>query len=406
MALAALCATTTSSQLGTAAAVAAAATTTAEATAYDPSLNVQGIRQAEDSRTALLVALQDGLAGEQALRDWSAYAGTFGFGDQEEGEEEEKEGDERGEEEEESSSVATPSVWVLCKDTATAQLVDGLPNVKPLLSTPDHPWAEALEDFVLQNEAATVYGLLGQGVLPHPDLGRAIQSLEPALAGSDAPKAVLTRSRSQNGDDGGVVATGIDFADGGAASSSSSGGGGGGGGGGEWVWLSDSFLSQVWVNANMLGLERLDEAGLEGIAVQDMPLLAVISRLIEDPARIGTVLVDGTGVMGSIFAVGGGGGRGDEEQQHLLAAAATSDREPFRIGSAEFALVKTAGRRGGGGGDHGVVEIATAPWPPLYVLETVANEDGLVIVNNVNCGYLDFATNFLRSVRRVSDAKV
>ena len=94
-------------------------------------------------------------------------------------------------------------------------------------------------------------------------------------------------------------------------------------------------------------------------------------------------------------------------QQHLLAAAAdaaTADRGAIRIGSSEFALVGAAGR-GRGGGD-GVVEIATAPWPPLYVLETVANEDGLVIVNNVNCGYLDFATNFLRSVRRVSSAKV
>ena len=369
MVLAALCAASTATSQPSTAAAVAAASTTAEAAAVEPSLNVMETQG--DSTTALLVAVQDGAAGEQALRAWSAYAGTFGF--------------ENGEKGEEPSSAAMPSVWILCTGTATALLADQLPHVKPLLSTPNHSWAGALEDFVLENEAATVFGLLGEGALPHPDLGRAIQSLEPALAGSDAPTAVLTRSRG-DGD-----ATGNDFDDG---AKSSSGGGG--------VWLSDSFLSQVWVNADMLGLERLSEAGLEEHAVRDLPLLAIIPRFIEDAERIGTVVVDGTSVMGSIFSVGGGMG-----QQHLLAAAAdaaTADRGAIRIGSSEFALVGAAGR-GRGGGD-GVVEIATAPWPPLYVLETVANEDGLVIVNNVNCGYLDFATNFLRSVRRVSSAKV
>lgn len=41
-----------------------------------------------------------------------------------------------------------------------------------------------------------------------------------------------------------------------------------------------------------------------------------------------------------------------------------------------------------------------------YVLETVVTSDGVVIVSNVNCGYLDMSTNFLLSVREASGAKV
>lgn len=312
------------------------------------------------------MALQDGPAGKQALEEWSAYAGNFGFEEQEEGKEEEQL---------EISSFAMPSVWILCTDTETALLADELPHVQPLLSTPDHPWAEALEDFVLQNEVATVFGLLGEGALPPPDLGRSIRSLEQALAGSAVPTAVLTRSRSK-GDGSVAIVNNIEY----NAPSSSQ----------EGMWLPDSFVSQVWLNADMLGLERLQEAGLVNHAVEDLPLLRILPRLTEDPKRIGAIIVDGTSVIGSVFALGG-----DKEQS--LLSAATSDREALRIGSSDYTLVE---------GEDGVVEIATAPWPPRYVLETVANEDGLVIVNNVNCGYLDFATNFLRSVRRVSDAKV
>lgn len=71
----------------------------------------------------------------------------------------------------------------------------------------------------------------------------------------------------------------------------------------------------------------------------------------------------------------------------------------------------------------GAAEIVRAVWPPPYVLETVSSNlaasgsrmapprgsaasKGLVVVTNVNCGYLDMATNFLLSVRRTSDIKV
>lgn len=60
--------------------------------------------------------------------------------------------------------------------------------------------------------------------------------------------------------------------------------------------------------------------------------------------------------------------------------------------------------------------IAKAPWPPMYVLETAASilraqvpagsPRGLVLMTNVNCGYLDMAANLLLSVRKTTDAKV
>ncbi|CAM9206713.1 unnamed protein product, partial [Hapterophycus canaliculatus] len=41
-----------------------------------------------------------------------------------------------------------------------------------------------------------------------------------------------------------------------------------------------------------------------------------------------------------------------------------------------------------------------------YVLEHTVTEQGVVIVSNVNCGYLDMAVNFIMSVQRHSNAKV
>lgn len=41
-----------------------------------------------------------------------------------------------------------------------------------------------------------------------------------------------------------------------------------------------------------------------------------------------------------------------------------------------------------------------------YLLEAVATDEGVVIVSNVNCGYLDMSVNFMLSVERTSGAKV
>ncbi|CAN0040821.1 unnamed protein product, partial [Laminaria digitata] len=288
-----------------------------------------------DSSVALLVALQDGPAGESALREWSSYVdGVFEAG---------------------VPSEEIPSVWIMTSDNEAVALANELPRVGPLSFSQEQSWAETLGDFVYQNEASTTFGLLGEGALPHPGLVAAVRELETALARADGPTMVLTRSRSTTG----------------------------GGGGGQW--MSDAFASQIWVNADMLVSDRLGEAGLDMRAVQDFSLLHVLPRLIEGSLRDGASLVDGTSIVGSIFEVGEG------DQQDL--PKAEFDGSALRIGTLELALVT-----GGGGG----VEVGKAPWPPLYVLETVANEDGLVMVNSVNCGYLDFASNFLQSVRSLS----
>ena len=333
----------------------------AEDSAEQPSLSFDR----PDSSVALLVALQDGPAGEDDLREWSSYVdGVFETG---------------------VPGEKIPSVWIMTYDRTAVALADELPHVWPLTVSPDQSWAETLGDFVYQNEAATTFGLLGEGALPRPGLFEAAMSIETALARSDDPTLVLARSRSANGGDGG--------------------GGGGGGGGvtadsfdgwgsvsrGGGAWLSDAFASQIWVNADILVLDRLEAAGLDVRAVQDLSLLRVLPYLIEGSMRDGASVVDGTSVMWSLFSVGENG------QQDP--PAAEQDGSTLRIGTSELALVR--GRDG-----DGDVEVGKAPWPPSYVLETVANEDGLVMVNSVNCGYLDFAANFLQSVRRFSDAKV
>lgn len=83
------------------------------------------------------------------------------------------------------------------------------------------------------------------------------------------------------------------------------------------------------------------------------------------------------------------------------------------IGSVEYALVKERGGAsqrgeiGSGSESGGGYTIQRAMWPRRYILDEVADpETGLVMVTNVNCGYLDMAVNFLLSVRRHSDVKV
>lgn len=301
--------------------------------------------------TAVLLAVRDGPAGEAALREWSDYAG--------------------------SSLPGTQTVHVLC--SSECSVVDNFPHVLPFFASGEESWGDLLGDFLAANEDAGVVGLLGQGVLPHPDLARAIESMHSALAGSDTPTAVLTRSQGRRGSAIEEGSTGEDSVEG--------------------NWLSDRFLSQLWLNRALLescasSSQRQSEhrAGLGEVAVENLTLLALLPRLLRDDPS--ARLVDGTNILRSAFDVGG------EGVEILAAAAAVGGAgDNVYIGTLELALVDA------GAGD-GSADIATAPWPPAYTLEHVADEDGLVIVNNVNCGYLDFATNFLRSVERVSDAKV
>ncbi len=138
--------------------------------------------------------------------------------------------------------------------------------------------------------------------------------------------------------------------------------------------------------------------GLDGEAFQVSSLIELLPRILR-PRRTSEglsqpSLVDGTHLMPSVFFwnearrlsnVGAGGG-------------AASNGGVLNIGRFEHALVRS---------EVGAVSIEKAPWPPVYVLEHAVMDTGLVVVNSVNCGYLDMAVNFLLAAREVvCDAKV
>lgn len=202
-----------------------------------------------------------------------------------------------------------------------------------------------------------MFGLLGEGVLPTPDLVQSITSLQQALSEAADPTAVIARSKSA----------------GNAANGSQ--------------WLPDTFIAQVWCNHAMLA-----GFGDDGEAFQVASLLELLPRDLR-PHRTSKgisqpSLVDGTHLMPSISVWNG----------DRLPSNVGVDDGALNIGRLEHALVRR---------EEGVVSIEKAPWPPMYVLEHVVMDAGLVLVNSVNCGYLDMAVNFLLAAREVvCDAKV
>lgn len=214
-----------------------------------------------------------------------------------------------------------------------------------------------------------MFGLLGEGVLPPDGLERSITSVKQALQGTLAPTAVLARSRSS-----GDAET-------------------------PPRWLPDTFIAQVWCNRAMMtgwGLE--DERFHDSTLLELLPKFVRAHRTNVYGAEL--VVADGTSFLTSTFDLDGDN---DTQNSMFLGNVAAADGGSLYIGTIDHALV-----RGQNGDENaGVVSIGTALWPPPYVLETAALENGLVIVNNVNCGYLDFAVNFLLAARKVvSDIKV
>lgn len=136
---------------------------------------------------------------------------------------------------------------------------------------------------------------------------------------------------------------------------------------------------------------------------EDLPLLRMLPRLVGANAAsppTDMLLVDGTTVIPSTFYLS------EENSQWVSAGnAAAADGEDLYIGRLDLSL-RLDDDDSNGHTETATARIAAAPWPPEYVLETVAAKTGVVLVNNVNCGYLDIAMNLLRSIRNVSDAEV
>lgn len=307
--------------------------------------------------TILLVALQEGPAGDEALIAWSAYVGGASAN---------------------RRKSSFPPVWVLCTNDAAEGAVRGTPHVLPFVADESASWAEVMERFMIQT--ASVVVLFGEGSLPHPDLAESIKSLEStgALALSAQPTAILARSRRSDGKE----------------------------------WLPDTFIGQVWCNRGMLAASRLTAgiAGLDKQAVQKFKLLEVFPRILRtdqsNTAEAGeVVLVDGTNVLGSIVDLDIAGAEEPTRATTGKVAGAHAQGGNLYIGTLPLALVFDGHRDAAENGARTSV-IAEAHWPPAYVLENVATDDRLIIVGGVGCACLDMGTNFLRSVRRARDSKV
>lgn len=311
-------------------------------TSFEPSMSFTRERPPP---VAILVALEADPPGKAALSEWGEYVT--------------------------SSGTENLEVFILCTDSVTEALVEATPNVKPFLMTEDSRWETMLQEFSMSNSEANMFGLLGEGVLPRPDLAPGIASVDRALAGSETPTAILSRSRARGC---------IDDR--------------------QEDWLPDTFIAQMWLSREILEAEARLDSDADGSDLTLLEALPLYLRAWQENSNLDLQLVDGTSVLLSILERRAS----SSKQQQLIFAGNTAAANGGRlyIGSLGLALV----RSGDETTNDGRVDIMTAPWPPEYILETVANEDGMVIVNNVNCGYLDFATNFLQSVQRVSDAQV
>ena len=319
----------------------------------------------------LMPAILLGAVGENSLLAWSSWAEDIA-----------------------SSQRTPPALWVVCTN-ATAVAASGVrtPYVSPFYVGDEWSWATVLGKFLSARPQTWSVGLLGEGALPHPGLMDSIESMQLALFETLPPTVVLTRAHSK----GDVP--------------------------GEQRWLSDKFVSQLWCNRAALEI-MLTEAGLNTSSTRDATLLQVLPRLIRDDAKKGLVLVDGTYVIGSVFDAPPAPPAGSSAKYPRSSALRPQDipvigGPEVYIGSLDFALVYDGGDTGRTNLQEGrqaatikTTSIVNAPWPPEYILETVAmnttavESKGLVLVSNVNCGYLDMATNFWLSVRNTSDAKV
>lgn len=239
---------------------------------------------------AILLAVEDGAPGEVALRAWSTYATEF--------------------------SSELPPVWILCRTQAMEASVIQEPSLKPLVVYEKPSWASILESF--SAEHGIIVGLFGEGSLPHPDLARSIKALGLPLSEIQVPAAVIPRSRSSEG-------------------------------GGEW--LPDTFVSQLWVNRAALGPLRLMSIGLDQKIVQEISLLALLPEIVlRRPGDDRIALIDGTEVLGSVFAAGVGAAASSVPVARDARAAS------LYIGALGLAALHLKG------GKH--VVIARAPWPP------------------------------------------
>lgn len=193
------------------------------------------------------------------------------------------------------------------------------PPLKPLAVHENLSWASVLKIFSW-DQTTSLFGLFGEGSLPHPDLANSIEALGAPLSMVEVPAAVIPRSRAANG---------------------------------EGEWLPDTFVSQIWMNRAALEPSRLAKMGLDENNVQHISLLDVLTLVAVERRGDGIRLVDGTAVLGSVFGADGGA-------VSSLPVARDARGGAVYVGALQLAAVYLKG-----GNNVGIVG---APWPPRWVL--------------------------------------
>lgn len=303
------------------------------------------------AEVAILLALE-GPTYPEVLDSWSAFASLTGY-----------------------------SIFVVCgNDMHVAVASQG--HVHPLVVEEDTSWADALTQFIELNMGATAFGVVGEGAVPGPGLTSAQLALD-MIAIENSPTAALGRARW------------LDLADGDRS-----------------TWLPATFVGHAWCNRAMLDPVRTRLFGLDKSTVETITFLDVVNRIsqpISPWGRPGIQLIDGTeffpvDILSHTTSVNvprtsarhppEGAGKVYRESHHRENHA----RDVF--GGLGLSLLR---RRRSGWSDDIIVTIVRSRWPPPYMLEWIAKEtSNLVVVTNVNCGYLDMAVNFARSVHEVS----
>ena len=211
--------------------------------------------------------------------------------------------------------------------------------------------------------------------MPRSGLAKSAIHIKHALAGRPTPTVMVARSRSKKNKDDGVRA-----------------------------WLPDTFLAQLWFNRHPDLISY--GFGLDHLTIRDSrSLLTTVPLMIRQlHGYTDSIIVDGTSLASLAYDVNS---HYHQNAEISFRNAAAANGDDLYIGRLEFASVLKNKRRSDYNDTHfDGASISAAPWPPRYVLDTVAGKDGLVLVTNVNCGYVDLATNLLRSIQRVSDTKV
>lgn len=333
------------------------------------------------NRALILIELPEGPEGGDVLREWDVFSRN-------------------------RNHKKFLDVWVLCRSVEDMDAIRTVSYLTAFFISKEETWDAAFRRIMTHDSAPKLFGIAAAGTLPSEELSRAVFATQNALRRSPmSPTVVVSRSR--------IKRHGPESYE------------------GYGEWLSDRFVPQILVNKATLQFESPWARALTQAKTKDANLLRVITMLIRGIRAVDqsgsspVLLVDGTNFIRAEVASesiigwceGSAAKPGDEARVKCkprdpkVKSALNLDPEEaskyyiknvgFYVSDMSLAVTMEEV-------ESLVVNYAfsKAVWPPPYMLDTVSSDEGLVVVTSVNCGYLDFALNFLASVRKHTDAKV